>query len=184
MRVQPHGQHPDQSDGMPIREVSLEKFDPELHSQALAEWLYQPHVSRWWGNPQRAMEDARLRSPDTSALIVADGTHVGYLCWQTPTRDERELAGLIDLPEGLVDIDVLIGESDLIDRGVGSRALGLLLDRLRADPQVSVAGVGTSVSNKRAIRAFQKAGFRLYREFEDPEFGSCWYMIVEVRDPI
>jgi RimJ/RimL family protein N-acetyltransferase len=58
----------------------------------------------------------------------------------------------------------------------------LLLARLRLDPLVSVAGVGTSVSNERAIRAFEKAGFRLFREFQDPEFGSCWYMVVEVRD--
>jgi len=184
MRRQPRGQRTDKSGGMPIQEVSLEKFDPELHSQVLSEWLHQPRVSRWWGDPQRALEDARLRSSDTSALIVADGAPVGYLCWQTPTHVELEVAGLSDLPEGLVDIDVLIGESEFVDRGVGSRSLRLLLDRLRADPGVSVAGVGTSVSNDRAIRAFEKAGFRLFREFEDPEFGLCWYMIVEVRDPV
>ena len=167
---------------MPIREVRLETFDPELHSQRLRDWLRRPHVSRWWGDPQLALESSLRRSPETRAVIVAEGAPVGYLCWQTPPQDELEAAGLADLPEDLVDIDVLIGEPEVIDRGVGPRSLGLLLARLRVDPLVSVAGVGTSVSNKRAIRAFEKAGFRLFREFQDPEFGSCWYMVVEVRD--
>ena len=167
---------------MPIREVRLETFDPELHSQRLRDWLRRPHVVRWWGDPQLALENSLRRSPETRAVIVADGAPVGYLCWQTSPQDELEAAGLADLPEDLVDIDVLIGETEFIDRGVGPRSLGLLLARLRVDPFVTVAGVGTSVSNARAIRAFEKAGFRLLREFQDPEFGSCWYMVIEVRD--
>jgi RimJ/RimL family protein N-acetyltransferase len=55
---------------------------------------------------------------------------------------------------------------------------------LRADPLVQYVGVGTSVSNERAIRAFEKVGFRLFREFQDPECGSCRYMVVQVRDPV
>ena len=167
---------------IPILEVRLEAFDPEYHSQRLREWLHRPHVARWWGDPQLALESSLRCSPESCAVIVADGAPVGYLCWQTLQEDELKAAGLADLPEGLVDIDVMIGEPEFIGRGVGPRSLGLLLARLRADPFVSVAGVGTSVSNDRAIRAFKKAGFRLFREFQDPEFGSCWYMVVEVRD--
>ncbi len=56
---------------------------------------------------------------------------------------------------------------------------GLLVKRLREDRGVSLAGIGASESIKRAIRAFAKAGFRLFREFQDPECGSCVYMVVE-----
>lgn len=163
-----------------LREVRLETFDPEHHSQRLRDWLRRPHVAPWWGDPQLAFELSLRRAPETSAVIVADGAPVGYLCWQTPTQDELESAGLTDLPENLVDIDILIGEPEVISRGIGPRSLGLLLADLRADPSVSVAGVGTSVSNERAIRAFEKAGFRLFREFQDPEFGPCWYMVAQV----
>jgi aminoglycoside 6'-N-acetyltransferase len=129
-----------------------------------------------------ALEDSEGRSPDSSAIIAVDGVAVGYVCWQTLSHDELEAAGLLDLPKGLVDIDVFIGEPDYLNRGVGSKSLLLLLDRLRAAPSVSVAGVGTSAANKQAIRAFEKAGFHLFREFRDPEFGSCWYMVADVRD--
>lgn len=169
---------------MPIREIRLETFDPDLHSHRLRDWLGRPHVARWWGDPQLALESSLRCSPEACAVIVADGAPVGYLSWQTPPQDELEAAGLVDLPQGLVDIDILIGEPELIDRGVGPRSLCLLLARFRVDPLVSFAGVGTSVKNRRAIRAFEKAGFRLFREFLDPGFGSCWYMVVEVCDAV
>jgi len=54
---------------------------------------------------------------------VADGVPAGYLSWQTPPRDELEAVGLADLPEDLMDIDILIGEPELIDCGVGQRSL-------------------------------------------------------------
>ena len=167
---------------MPVREVSLETFNPENHSQRLRDWLHRPHVARWWGDPHLAFDHSLRCSPESQAVIVADGAPVGYLCWQAPPQNELEAAGLADLPEGLMDIDVLIGEPEFLGRGVGPRSLSLLLDRLRVDPVVAVAGLGTSVSNERAIRAFEKAGFRPFREFQDPEFGSCCYMVVEIHD--
>jgi len=165
---------------IPILEVRLETFNPEHHSHRLREWLCRPHVARWWGDPHLAFENSLRCSPKYSAVIVADGAPVGYLCWQTLSEQELQAAGLADLPDDLMDIDVLIGEPEYIDRGLGPRSLGLLLDRLRADPSVSVAGVGTSASNDRALRAFKKAGFSLFREFHDPDLGSCWYMTVDV----
>jgi len=34
------------------RDISLETFDAELHSHLIGRWLRQPHVARWWGEPQ------------------------------------------------------------------------------------------------------------------------------------
>jgi ribosomal protein S18 acetylase RimI-like enzyme len=127
------------------------------------------------------MEHARHCSPESHALIVADGAPVGYLCWQAPPKAELDAAGLTELPGDLVDIDILIGEPHLLGQGIGSRALEMLLARLRAEHAVEFAGLGTSASNARAIRCYAKAGFRLFREFQDPEWGPCKYLIAEVR---
>jgi aminoglycoside 6'-N-acetyltransferase len=163
-------------------EVSLEAFDPIRDSDKLLRWLAQPHVAKWWGDPARAMRHASDCVPEAHALIVADGTPVGYLCWQEPTKEELEAADLTDLPSGLVDIDILIGDAQLLGQGVGSRALELLLARLRCDPSFAFAGLGTSASNTNAIRCFEKAGFRLHREFQDPEWGPCKYLIAGVHE--
>ncbi len=82
-----------------------------------------------------------------------------------------------------MDIDILIGEPEFLGLGVGPRALVLLLARLHGEG-VRVAGLGTSTSNRAAIRAFEKAGFRLFRDFEDPEFGPCKYMLAQVRGAV
>jgi aminoglycoside 6'-N-acetyltransferase len=130
------------------------------------------------------MQHARQCATESHALIVADSTPVGYLCWQEPPKEELEAAYLTDLPRGLVDIDILIGEPDLLGQGVGSRALELLLARLRSEASVAFAGLGTSASNTNAIRCYEKAGFRLFREFQDPEWGPCKYLIAEVQGAV
>ena len=169
---------------VPLLEIRLQAFDPGAHATILRDWLHRPHVAHWWGNPQSTLESALGWPVEDCALIQADGAPVGYMCWQTPPKDELEAAGLANLPQGLVDIDLLIGEPEFLGRGLGPRSLNLLLARLRANPLVLVAGVGTAVSNERAVRAFMKAGFRILREFQDPEFGPCLYMVAEVRSAV
>lgn len=164
-----------------MHKVTLEPFDPTRDAEMLRRWLAQPHVAKWWGDAARAMEHARQSAPESHALIVADGAPVGYLCWQEPPGDELEAAGLTDLPAGLVDIDILIGEARLLGQGIGSRALEALLARLCAGRPVRFAGLGTSTANTQAIRCCERVGFRLFREFEDPEWGPCRYLIAEVQ---
>jgi aminoglycoside 6'-N-acetyltransferase len=159
-------------------------FDPRRHVESLKSWLSRPHVARWWGDPEQELRSSLQRPTGSHAVIVADDKPVGYLCWERPSREELEAVGLADLPEGLVDIDILIGETEFVGRAVGPRALGLLLARLREEPQLSLAGLGTSVSNRVAIRAYEKAGFRLFREFDDGEYGRCIYMVARLRDDI
>ncbi len=164
-----------------MHRVTLEAFDPRRDSEMLRRWLAQSHVAKWWGDAARAMEHATRCPPESHALVVADGAPVGYLCWQEPPKEELEAAGLTDVPEGLVDIDILIGEPALLGQGVGSRALEILVARLRSEQSVAFAGLGTSASNTNAIRCYAKAGFRLFREFQDPEWGPCKYLIAEVQ---
>lgn len=164
-----------------MHKVTLEAFDLGRDSERLLRWLAQPHVAKWWGDAARAMEHAKQCAPESHALIVSDGAPVGYLCWEEPPNEELAAAGLSDLPEGLVDIDILIGEAELLGQGIGSRALEILVARLRSEPAVVFAGLGTSASNTNAIRCYAKAGFRLFREFQDPEWGPCKYLIAEVQ---
>ena len=161
--------------------VTLDAFDLGRDAHMLLRWLSQPHVAKWWGDAARGMQHAGGCAPESQALIVADGTPVGYLCWQRLPKEELEAAELTDLPSDLADIDILIGDPDWLGHGVGARALELLVARLHSEPTVAFAGVGTSASNTRAIRCFEKAGFGLHREFRDPEWGPCVYLIAEVH---
>jgi len=144
----------------------------------LERWLRNPHVVQWWGAPDSHLSTLGQRPTDTHALITAGGKRVGYLCWQKPSREELEAAQLTDLPEDLVDIDILIGEPDCLGRGVGPKALALLLARLSREG-VRFAGLATSIDNRAAIRAFEKADFSFFRDFKDPD-GPYRYMVTQL----
>jgi aminoglycoside 6'-N-acetyltransferase len=167
-----------------MMDLHLEPFDWEGHAALLREWLHRPHVVRWWLDPERALVEAAGLPPESQAMIVEEGRPVGYLRWGPPSREDLAAAGLSDLPDHLFDIDIMIGEPGALGRGIGPRALGLLLDRFGADPRVEWVGLGTSLANERAIRAFKKAGFRRFREIADPEIGPGLYLVKDLRpDP-
>ena len=143
-------------------------------------WLKFPHVARWWGDPKEAIEEVRKHDNLSSALILVDGTPIGYLCWQIPSHQELADARLDDLPANLVDIDIVIGEPSALGQGFGPEALTQLLTILR-DKDVQVVGMATAESNKRARKAYDKVGFQLFRSFT--ESGQQMRYLIKVLSP-
>ncbi|UCG87570.1 MAG: GNAT family N-acetyltransferase [Gemmatimonadota bacterium] len=146
----------------------------------LGVWLRRQHVARWWGDPDHALAAIREHSPTTQALIAVDDRPVGYLCWQKPEPEELAAAGLNGLPADLIDVDILIGEPDLIGLGVGPRALSLLLERLRAEG-VSSVGMATAADNRIALRAYEKVGFQRFQVFHEAGQEMCY--LVRTLEP-
>jgi RimJ/RimL family protein N-acetyltransferase len=129
-----------------------------------------PHVRRWYRDPELArltrysvqpMTDdevdrffhARLMSPESVAYAI-------------DTQDEQRLIGLttfsnLDPDNGTVLFHITIGEPDAWGRGFGTEATGLMLQL--AFERIGLHRVGLSVFsfNERAIRSYQKSGFRL-----------------------
>jgi aminoglycoside 6'-N-acetyltransferase len=136
----------------------------------------------WWGDPAETLERLAQAPADTQALIEFRSRAVGFICWQTPSPEELREAALDDLPSDLVDIDLLIGDPAALGLAVGPAALHQLLGRL-AREGVLLAGLATEVGNSRALRAFEKAGFRPYRDFE--EAGEMYrYFVRETGDAL
>jgi aminoglycoside 6'-N-acetyltransferase len=160
-------------------DVTLRDFAPTTDLPRLAEWLQAPHVSPWWLDAERQLAAARERPAEGShAIITADGEDVGYLRWQRVDREALAEIGLDDIPDGSIDLDILLGRPEDVGHGIGPRALALLLDRLFADPTVPLVGLVTSVRNHAALRAFAKAGFRRFREYDDPTYGRVLVLVV------
>ena len=146
--------------------VGLSSFNPKGDLPIVEKWLKYPHVARWWGDPSESIDAVRNHDTSTSALILVDSTPIGYLCWQTPTPEELADAGLTDLPSNLIDIDIMIGESSALGHGYGPKALSQLLSKLGAEG-AQIVGVATAEANKHARKAFDKAGFKLFRSFTE-----------------
>jgi len=142
-------------------------------------WLHADHVRSAWGDP-----DAHLRLLGTlpadggwRAIIEADGLEVGLVLWQHPTRQELDVAGLTDIPQSAIDIDIMIGEADAVGRGVGSSAIRLVVDAAFSDPAVPFVMACARLDNLASQRTFAKAGFRKDREFDDVPNGRHVLMV-------
>ena len=160
--------------------ASLREFD-EAHTPLLAEWLARPHVARWHPDPEAWVEYA-LRRPTggAQALIIFGGRPIGYMRWRRVSRETLDGVGLFEIPAGSVDVDILIGEADCVGRGLGPRALWLLVEKLRQDASTPLVGLSPSVDNVAAQRAYAKAGFEKLREYEAPGFGRLALMVIRL----
>ena len=95
-------------------------------------------------------------------IIELDGKPIGYIqFYETckdgePTGKEPELW----MEPGNYGIDMFIGIPDLWGKGIGSRALHLTAQHLLSEKIASSVTIDPKISNERAIRAYEKAGFK------------------------
>ncbi|GAB4173310.1 MAG: hypothetical protein Fur006_02520 [Coleofasciculaceae cyanobacterium] len=144
----------------------------------LSRWLVAPHVARWYPDPEEHIRWSVNPPPGGERVLIAvEDRHVGYIRWQTVSREVLDAVGLHEIPAGSVDVDILIGDSDFIGRGIGPKALLLLLSQLRQRRDVPLVGLTTNIQNLSAQRAYSKVGFHILREYSPPGYGRCYLMI-------
>jgi aminoglycoside 6'-N-acetyltransferase len=140
-------------------------------------WLGEPHVRQWWGNPdeQFALVSGDLDEPAMDQFIVLAGDRpFGYLqCYRLTAWN----TGFGPQPEGTRGIDQFIGDGNMIGHGHGPAFIRQFVDeqfrnalpRMVTDPDPL---------NLRAIRAYEKAGFRSDHMVETPD-GTALLMVRE-----
>jgi aminoglycoside 6'-N-acetyltransferase len=141
-------------------------------------WLARPDIQDWWG-PVSATE-AEVNMAMTSGhaicrLIEADGVPVGYAHAVDATLWGDNLPD--DLAPGTWDLDLFVAAEEQRGKGVGQAALALLRDEVFATTLAVAVCVFPSVKNERAVRAYEKAGFRWQRVWHDPQMGPSWFMV-------
>jgi RimJ/RimL family protein N-acetyltransferase len=160
--------------------LTLRPFEAS-HLELLARWLREPPVARWYPRPEKDLAWAINPPPGGSQAVVTLGTsEVGYLRWQRVDRATLNALGLPEIPSNSVDADILLTEGS-VGRGLGPAALESLALEIRRDPTVPLIGLTTELENTRAHRAFEKAGFRIARQYEAPLLGLCHLMTLDLR---
>lgn len=140
-------------------------------------WLREPHVAEWWHDPE-AFEfvSGDLDHPDMAQFIVTlAGRPFAYLqCY----RMGEWHSGFGPQPAGTRGIDQFIGEADMMGQGHGSAFVKAFIDELLENGVPRIV-LDPRPTNPRAIRAYEKAGFRRDRLVETPD-GEALLM---VRNP-
>jgi aminoglycoside 6'-N-acetyltransferase len=143
----------------------------------LRSWLDEPLVHRWWNHETR--DEALERDfgagidhaePTDYFLAVLDQRPFG-LIQRYPIAAYPEyvtdLAGAVDVPDGAMSIDYLIGEPDCRGRGLGAAMITEFVTLLWADfPHASQVIVPVVAGNEASWRALARAGFTRIAEAE------------------
>lgn len=142
----------------------------------MREWLTLPHVARWFPDVDRQL--AELRGQHGAAwishyIVERDGRDIGFIqCYSTADQDDDTFA---DQPVGTVGLDCLIGEADLVGRGIGTGMMKAFLGRVFATTDAPRAIIDPDPANVAAVRCYEKAGFRPI-ELRDTPFGQTLLM--------
>jgi aminoglycoside 6'-N-acetyltransferase len=149
---------------------------PMLH-----EWLLRPHVSEWWRDVPRdfatveAEYGACIDGDDPTELFVisTDARPVGmiqrYLIADEPAW--WPAFALICAVSNAAGIDYLIGEPDLVGRGVGSAVIAAFSPLVFQWRPVETIVVTVQQANVASWRILEKAGYqRIWSgELESPD---------------
>lgn len=109
----------------------------------------------------------------TACLLVLEDRPIGYL--QFYAIPEESGAG------GVFGMDQFVGEVELWNRGLGIRVVRLMLEYLFEVEGASRVVLDPHADNLRAIRCYEKCGFRKVKllpahELHEGEYRDCWRM--------
>jgi len=130
--------------------------------------LREPEVARWWGAlDEDETREELLETAGTSAFAIeVDGAFAGVvMCYEEPDPDYRHAS-----------IDIFLAEA-YQDRGYGSEAIRVLARHLFSDRGHHRLTIDPAVANERAIRAYERVGFRpvgVMRSYERGADGT-WH---------
>ena len=143
-------------------------------------WLAEPDIQAWWGNAASAEAEINLAMASETALcriVELAGAPIGYAhavdaaLWGGPRPEE--------VAPGTWDVDLFIASAEHRGRGLGAVALDLLAEEVFATT-LAIACCGlVSIRNETAVRAYERAGFRWRRVWNDPLSGPSWLMLKE-----
>jgi aminoglycoside 6'-N-acetyltransferase len=135
----------------------------------LADWLTQPHVSKWWGEPNRELELIRTGRSSGEAdgyVVYLAGQPMGYVqSWVPANFDEEEW--MQQQPEGTIGVDIFVGEPAVTGKGLGPAIIRQFCAKLIDDGAKRII-IDPDPANERAVSAYRKAGFRPLAEYPSP----------------
>jgi RimJ/RimL family protein N-acetyltransferase len=171
----------------PLAEVDL----PLVHA-----WLNNPEVARWYGldlanHTRPTLEQVIehympriLRQRPTLCFLIISGERPAGFIQAYRVGDYQAYARAVDYNDDAWAIDIFIGEDEFRGRGCGSAAVSRFVETvLFSRPGVDTAVMSPNPDNRRAIRAYEKAGFRHLKTVWMPPENAYEYVMVLEREP-
>lgn len=143
----------------------------------LHDWLSREHVKEWWDAGEDTLEKVALSYGEEEEGLER------FILVEMERTVEKPIGYFQHylVEDGSIGIDQLIGEEDYINRGVGTEAIRMFVEMIIEEHQPTAIILDPSPDNKRAIRCYEKVGFRHYETREGVEGGLAYMMRLENR---
>jgi RimJ/RimL family protein N-acetyltransferase len=139
-------------------------------------WLSRPHVAEWWGEIPSLAELEREYGPVIAGtepmrcyFALVGSEPIGFVQWYTPAELHHDGWWLDEHDPGVRGIDQFLANGEQLGRGLGTAMVRSFVELLFADPSVTRIQTDPSPDNPRAIRCYEKVGFRAARELDTPD---------------
>ena len=153
----------------------------------LHEWILRPHVVEWWGGGDASehfedtkakylprLQEASLVQPYIALLssepIGFAQSYVALGCGDGWWEEETD--------PGVRGTDQFLCDGAKLGQGLGTRMVAAFVRKIFEDPCVTRVQTDPDPANARAIRCYEKAGFRPVRMITTPD-GSALLMVIE-----
>jgi RimJ/RimL family protein N-acetyltransferase len=169
-------------------EISFRKVKTE-DLPLMHKWLNEPHVHEWYDKDKdNTFEEVTKRydpkivgkEPTDCYIVLYEKTPVGYI--QTyKVNDWPEFGEYVRYDDHTSSIDLFIGEISFIGRGLGSLMLRkFLIEIIFSKQGISTCIIGPEPKNIRAIKAYEKAGFKYVKTVQVGDEPDPTY-IMEIK---
>jgi aminoglycoside 6'-N-acetyltransferase len=163
----------------------------------MAKWLSDPAVLEFYEGRDNPFDLKRVKAKFgpramgkdrvVPCIVEMNEVALGYIQFY-PLDDSQKGEYGLDLHERAFGVDMFIGESSQWGRGIGPRVLRALIRYLSRSEGAVVVTLDPHISNGRAIRAYEKAGFTRSRvlpkhEMHEGELRDCLLMVWRADAP-
>lgn len=169
----------------------------ESHFPLLLKWLETPHVKKWWdqdvvytldlvkekfGKHIHGLALSKNSNHKTYAYIIcANKEMIGYIqAYNAHDFAQENGLNLSSISGSVCGVDLFIGEQPFLHKGWGTRILNEFQEQILA-PHFDWCLIDPAKDNLVAIKAFKKAGFKIFEQFETE--STAW-MIKELSSSV
>lgn len=134
----------------------------------LRAWMEQSHWRQWWGETETELGYIvdMLEGRDTTRPFIfqVNGFDIGYIQYWTIGDNLSEpwlsqAPWMTELHPQAIGIDLAIGDGKDVSKGIGTAVLSTFAKLLLKEGFRNII-IDPDYRNKRAVRAYEKAGFR------------------------
>jgi RimJ/RimL family protein N-acetyltransferase len=141
----------------------------------LFHWFSQDYIAQLWVEPKEWKEfqnvwQAKLAVQDTFRYIAyVQDKPVGYIQYFKVNDTDRAHFPGIDLPDHSIGLDLFIGEPEYLGKGYGTQLMRDFIELVKIkEPQCTTIIIDPALDNLRAIKCYEKIGFKKIGIFNTP----------------